>query len=98
MKVMLTWQLHPGKFDEIHSHFSHMSAEEEQALMGDDLKLIGRWHDIIRGSGAAIYETDNAVAVSTFARHWNPHMDMDVSIVLDDDECKAVGLKLEAGK
>ena len=95
MKVLITWQLHEGKFAEILSHFSHMTAEEEQALMGDNMKLIGRWHDLVRGTGAAVYETDSVEAVSAYSLHWNSHMDLDISIVLDDAETKAVGLQME---
>jgi len=96
MKVLITWQIHRGKMQEIMPHFSQLTPEEDQALMGDNIKLIGRWHDLVRGSGAAICETDNVEAVSEYCLHWNPYMDMNLSLVLDDEECKALGKKILA--
>ena len=96
MKILITWQLHPGKLHDIMGAFSQMSAEEEQSLMGN-MKLIGRWHDVVRGSGAAIYEADSAEDVSAYAMNWNEHMDLDISVVLDDAECKALGQKMSGG-
>ena len=93
MKVLITWQLHEGKLHDILGAFAEMTAEEETSLMGN-MKLIGRWHDVVRGSGAAVYETDRAEDVSAYALQWNEHMDLDISIVLDDAETKALGKKL----
>ena len=95
MKVLVTWQINEDKFSEILSRFSHMTAEQEQALMGEHMKIIGRWHDVVRGTGAAVYEADSVEAVSAYALHWNSLMELDLSLVLDDDECKALGLKME---
>jgi hypothetical protein len=96
MKIMITWQLHPGKFHDILELFSNMEASEEQSFMGK-MKLIGRWHDVVRGSGAAVYEADSAEDISAYALRWNEHMDLDISVVLDDVECKAVGKKFSSG-
>ena len=38
-----------------------MSAEQEEALMGGKMKLISRRHDLVRGSGVAIFEADTRV-------------------------------------
>jgi hypothetical protein len=94
MKIMISWQLHEGKLHDTLSLFSAMSAEQEQAMMGDQLRLIGRWHDLVRGTGVAIYETENAAALSTYALQWNEHMDLDIAVVTDDDEARAIGKTL----
>jgi hypothetical protein len=91
MKFMVTWKLHPGKLDETLGFFSAMTQKDDEAAMGDDLKLIGRWHDLPRGRGVAIFETNNADAISDYALNWNGVMDLDVSIVLDDEEARAIG-------
>jgi hypothetical protein len=67
-----------------------MTAEQEQALMGDSVKQISRWHDVARGTGVAIYETDDAAALTRYSLAWNEFMDLDISVVLDDDETRAV--------
>ena len=97
MKFLLTWQLHEGKLHDTLELFSNMTAEEEEALMGSDIKLVGRWHDLVRGSGVAIYETDSAEALSAYALGWNQHMDFDIALVTDDEETRAVGRQMGAG-
>jgi len=91
MKIMVTWQMYPGELHETLDKFAAMSPKDEQAAMTADVKLIGRWHDVARGRGVAIYETDNAKAISSYALNWNGVMDLDVSIVLDDDDTREVG-------
>ncbi|MDH3215151.1 MAG: DUF3303 domain-containing protein [Candidatus Krumholzibacteria bacterium] len=94
MKFMVTWQLHPEKLHETLGLFSNMSQKDDEAAMGDDVKLLGRWHDLARGCGVAIFETNNAEAFSKYALNWNGAMDLDVSMVLDDEEARAIGREL----
>ena len=63
MKILVTWQMHEGKLHETLGLFSKMSPEQEQSLRGD-VKLIGRWHDLVRGTGAAVFEAESAEALS----------------------------------
>ena len=91
MKFMINWQMHPGKLHEVLPKFANMPVEQEQALMGKDIKLIGRWHDLVRGRGVCIVESSSAEAVSKYALNWNRAMDLDISVVLDDAETRALG-------
>jgi hypothetical protein len=91
MKLMVTWQMHPGKLQDTLAKFAKMTPEQDQALAGKKVKLIGRWHDLARGRGVAIFESDSAAAFSKYALAWNGFMDMDVSVVLDDEETRALG-------
>lgn len=91
MKLMVTWQLHPGKMQETLARFSALNARQERALAGKSVKLLGRWHDLVRGKGVAIYETDDATAFTRYAMEWNKSMDLDISVVLDDEETRALG-------
>jgi Protein of unknown function (DUF3303) len=93
MKFMITWQFRPGKLHDGLSQFSQMTAEQDQADHGSAVKLIGRWHDLPRGRGVVICESDSAEAVSNWALNWNSILDVDVAVVLDDDETRALGKK-----
>ena len=93
MKVLITWEVHQGKLADALAQFSKMTKKEEEALMGKNLKLITRWHDVVRGTGAAVYEAKSIEAVSAYALNWSPLMDLDISLVLDDEETKALGKK-----
>jgi Domain of unknown function (DUF3303) len=81
MKFMITWQLRPGKLHDALSLFSQMTPEQHQADHGSAIKLIGRWHDLLRGRGVTICESDSAEAVSNWALNWNSILDLDVAVV-----------------
>jgi hypothetical protein len=90
MKFMITWRLHPGKLQDTLARFSKMTPAQEQALMGAQVKLLGRWHDLVGGRGVGIYECDSAAAISKYALAWNNVMDLDIAAVLDDQEARAL--------
>ena len=91
MKFMVTWQMHPGKLHDTLAKFAQMTPEQDAALAGKHVTLIGRWHDLARARGVAIFESDSAAAFSKYALAWNGFMDLDVSVVLDDAETRAQG-------
>ncbi len=97
MKFLVTWQMHDEKLHETLALFAEMSPEQEAAMMGSGVNLIGRWHDVIRGAGAAVFEAESAEAISAYAINWNRFMDLDISVVLDDDEARTVGRGMATG-
>ena len=64
MKFMISWQLHQGKLNDALAKFSQMTPEQDAADRGKGVKQIGRWHDLVRGRGVAICESDSAEAVA----------------------------------
>ena len=91
MKFMLKWRVHPNMRHEVMKGFSQMDAAADAADMGDKIKLIGRWHDVAKFEGVAIYESDDAMAISNWALNWNQVLDAEVSVVLDDQEVRKLG-------
>ena len=91
MKFMLKWRVHPNKRHDVLKGFSQMDAAADKADMGDQIKLIGRWHDVAKFEGVAIYESNDSLAMSQWALNWNNVLDAEVSVVLDDDEVREVG-------
>jgi hypothetical protein len=96
MKFLITWQIHEGKNHDTLALFSQMSPEQEEALMGPNVKLITRWHDLVRGTGAAVFEADSAEAINAYALNWNKYMDLDISAVVDDGAAREIGQALQA--
>ena len=93
MKFMLTWRIHPDKRHEALKGFSQMDASADKADMGS-IKLIGRWHDVGKSTGVAIFEANDAVAMANWALNWNVVLDItDLALVLDDEEARALGKK-----
>ena len=93
MKFLITWEIHEGKLHDTLALFAEMSAEQESAMMGE-VKLVTRWHDLVRGTGAAVFEAENAAAISAYSMSWNRFMDLDISVVVDDDEARTIGRNL----
>jgi len=91
MKFLVTWRIHDDKRHEALKAFSAMTAADDQADFGDNLRVIGRWHDLVSFTGAAVCETDDAAAVHQWILNWNEIIDADVIPVLDDEEARAVG-------
>jgi hypothetical protein len=91
MKFLVTWRLHDEHRHDALKAFSAMSAEDHQADLGDSVKLIGRWHDVVGFTGVAICESDDASAVANWLLNWNQILDAEVTPVLDDEETAALG-------
>ncbi|HEY6977032.1 MAG TPA: DUF3303 family protein [Chitinophagaceae bacterium] len=93
MKFMLTWRVHPDKRQAALDIFSQMTSEDDKKDMGDNIKLIGRWHDLSQFTGVAICESDNPQALANWALNWSGVLDIQTTLVLDDEEARAVGKK-----
>lgn len=91
MKFMVTWQVHQGKLQEAYALFSQMTPEQDAADKGSEVKQIGRWHDVVRGRGVTLCESDSAAAVSNWCLNWSSLLDLDVAVILDDDETRTLG-------
>ena len=92
MKFMLTWRLHPDKRHDALKGFSQMDAAADLADMGNSINLIGRWHDVGKSTGVAIFEASDSTAMANWALNWNSILDItDIAPVLDDDEARALG-------
>lgn len=94
MKFLVTWQLHDGKLHDTLAMFAQMSDSDENSQLPEGVKIVGRWHDLVRGGGAAIIESPTAEALSAYALGWNRFMDLDIAPVVDDDEARTLGKSL----
>ena len=91
MKFLLTWRLHTEKRIDAVKGFSQMTAADDKTDMGDNIRLIGRWHNVADGTGVAIFESNDAVAIANWALNWAPVLDSTVTPVLDDEEVRKMG-------
>ena len=94
MKFLVQWRVHDDKRHETLAGFSAMTAEDDANDMGDDVELIGRWHDLASFTGVAVCEANDAGAVHRWLLNWNAVLDCEVTPVLDDAEARAVGRSL----
>ena len=81
---------HSGLGAGIWGNPGQMTTEDDAADLGPDITLVGRWHDLASGRGAAIIECDSAEAVSSWVYNWSEVISSTVTPVLDDDGARAV--------
>lgn len=91
MKFMLSWRVHDHARHDALKGFAQMTAADDAADIGPGVKLIGRWHNVVEFTGVAIFEADDATALSRWALNWNGILDCVVAPVLDDEETRALG-------
>jgi hypothetical protein len=87
MKFMVEWRVQDDKRHEALRAFAGMNEEEAASEFGD-LKVIGRWHDLIGLTGVAIVETANPESLNAWLIQWNDIVDIQTTPVLDDDEAR----------
>ncbi len=92
MKFMVNWRVQDNRRHEALKLFSGMSKEEAASEFGD-LKVIGRWHDLVGFTGVAIVETDDPDDLMAWLLQWNDMVDIETTPVLDDDEARKLGRK-----
>jgi len=91
MKFMLTWKVHENKRHEALAQFSKMTDDDDKADLGNNIKRIGRWHDVQGFTGVEIFETDDPKAIANHSLNWNGLIDILVTPVLDDEETREIG-------
>jgi hypothetical protein len=91
MKFMLNWRVHEDKRHDALKGFSAMTPEDDMTDLGENIRLIGRWHDLAGFTGVAIFETDDPSAIAHWILNWNLILDAEVTLVLDDEETRKVG-------
>lgn len=92
MQFMITWEVPIENRQKALAGFSQLSTEQEAAMMGSEIKLVGRWHDLVQRKGVCILESDNAEAVSAYAMKWNTLMNFELGVVVEDEQAKALGV------
>lgn len=90
MKFMVNWRVHDDHRHEALKVFAGMNEEEAAAEFGE-LKVIGRWHDLIGFTGVAIVETDDPDVLTAWLIKWNGMVDIESVPVLDDNEARELG-------
>lgn len=96
MKFMVHWSIDQDKWLPILEQWASMS-DAERADAGPEVSIIGRWHDTGGRTGVLIAETSSVAALYTYLGKWNPHMDVEVTPVLDDAESAAVARAVIGG-
>lgn len=93
MKFRVLWKIEQDKWLPVLKVWTGMTPQE-RANAGDGVKIIGRWHDTASRTGVAIIESNDIAAVQRYIGMWNPHMDIELAPVVDDEEAAAIGRQI----
>ena len=93
MKQMILWQIHQDFREEVFSGFAAMELADYQSQQGPAVKILGRWHDVINGTGVAICGTDDLDALAQWLIPYQAVCDFEIVPVLDDEEAHATARK-----
>jgi hypothetical protein len=87
---MIHWEIHPDKRHEVFGGFAAMALEDYQNQAQEKVNVIGRWHDVVNGTGVVICEADDTEALGQLMMHWNGVCDFEIVTALTDEEAHAV--------
>jgi len=87
---MVSWEFHRDKRHQVFETFANMSLSDYQVAGGPEIKVPGRWHDLINGRGYGFYETTDKAALTAWVMKWNAAVDFEIAVVHDDEEAHAI--------
>jgi len=90
MKILVQWEIHPDKRQDVFATFGGMELADYQAQLGPNVTVIGRWHDLSNGRGLAVLETTDQDALARVLMAWNAGVDFEFSFVHDDEEAHSL--------
>ena len=90
MLYVCHWRARPGTRDAIIQRFAQSGGQPPPGV-----KMLGRWHNAVNGSGFSVSDADDVSAVARWALEWNDLMDMEVYPALTDDQLGAVLMSLK---
>ncbi len=90
MKIMIQWEIHPDRRQDVFAAFAAMDLADYKAQPGPNVTTLARWHDVINGRGVAVFETTDPTALSELLIKWNAAVDFELALVHDDEEAHSL--------
>ena len=86
MLFYVKYQVDRDKQADTQAFFANMSEEERAKEAPDGVNLVGRWHELPKGWGAAIVEAESQEALTAWTMSWSGACTFPViKPVVDDD-------------
>ena len=89
MLYLIEWTVKPENRIACGNIFGNMTAEDDVKDVGDEIKLVGRWHTLGGTGGTCIVDCSDHGALNTFMLNWGPLCDISVHPVVDDASSRA---------
>ena len=89
MLFLISWSISPTNRVPCWNAFGNMTPADDLKDAGDNIKIVGRWHQVSGDGGICICDTDDASALNSFMLNWSPICDITVNPVVDDATARA---------
>lgn len=90
MLFKVSWRMFSDKKLECYRVFSTMTEDDDKKDCGDQISIVGRWHNVGNGTGVCICETDSVEDLTSWMVNWAGMCDIDIVPVVDDRTCRRV--------
>ena len=95
MKFLITYIYPADQFLPVLKAWGALTPHE-RAHVGEGVKKIGHWHDVVGRRAFAVVESNDVPAVARWVGGWNHLGDATITPVLDDEEAGAVARQVTA--
>lgn len=85
MIFMCAYQVDRDKQTDTQAFFANMTEEQIKGEYPEEVKQIGRWHDVPNGRGWVVVETDNLEALTTWMMGWSGQATFPIITPVMDD-------------
>ena len=84
MLFLITWSLPSSNRIECWNVFGKMSPEDDLKDCGDDIKIVGRWHQLSGAGGVCVAECNDSSKLNSWMLNWSPLCDISIQPVVED--------------
>ena len=89
MLFQINWTVSNGNRIECWNSFGKMSPEDDLKDTGEDIRVVGRWHDLSGSSGVCIAECNDTSKLNSWMLNWAPICVISVIPVVEDETARA---------
>jgi hypothetical protein len=89
MLFLIKWTVSSKNRVQCWNAFGNMTPTDDLADTGNDITIIGRWHQLGGSGGVCICKCRDSFALNSWMLNWSPICDINVEPVVDDATARA---------
>lgn len=90
MLFMIKWTLNTSNRIECWKKFGKMTPLDDIKECGEDIKIIGRWHELSGAGGVCIAGCDNVSKLNSMILNWSHLCDISIEPVIEDNKAREI--------
>lgn len=89
MLFLISWSINSENRVACWNAFGNMTPADDLKDAGDNIKVVGRWHNMGGGGGVCIADCNNAADLNSWMLNWSPICEISAVPVVDDASARA---------